>query len=471
MVIVLVVDTFDGAKHGVPLAARKLRALLTAAGHEVRVVACGKTADPLRVRKLWLPYFSFMAKWQGISFGKPDEDALREAFKGADIVHLMLPFPLEKKAEFMARKAEVPVIASFATTARGFLNIAGIGWCTAASGIVYRLLRFSLYKKCKNIICHSVKIRDDLTKYGYPAKLHVIDGSEFEDPSAVSKLEAAYSEAIADDMVTYSDKSRQIFRRNWAVFPSSIDVSNPYKKNRFFFRGWYTFCYYFTVAVAAVGSFILFGLRVEGRKNLRDVKGGAITVSNHVHNVDCAMLASSMAPRRITYTSIEGNFKLPLVRWIIKWVGVVPIPTSTHLLRDFFNLTVQQLKNGKKVHFYPEGSLWQYYTGIRPFKKGAFHMAVNADVPVVPFVLVQRPCTGLRRLFRKKPLFKVIICPAVYANPELSGARQVDDLRDRTYTVMCRALEKDQYNQHMETQYVSAQNLPNENTSAAEQHT
>ena len=469
MVIVIVTDTLD-AKRGVPLTARKLQAYLTAAGHEVRVVAYGKSSEPFRVRKLWIPYFSFMAKWQGITYGRPDEDVLRKAYKGADLVHLMLPFPLEKKAEDIARRTDVPVIASFGTNARGFLNIAGIGWCTAASGIVYRILRFSLYKKCKNIICHSQQIHDDLLRYGYPARLHIIEAADFDDGTVGPKLDSAYAQAIADDRITYSDKSRQIFKRNWAVFPSSIDIAHPYKKKRLFFRALYTWCYYWTVFIAAIGSFLLFGIRSEGRKNLREVKGGAITVSNHVHNVDSAMLAVTMAPQRITFTSIEGNFKLPVVRWAIKWAGAVPIPTSTHLLRDFFNLTIQQLKDGKKVHFYPEGSLWQYYTGIRPFKKGAFHMAIDAGVPIIPAVLVQRPCTGLRRIFRKKSLFKVIICPAVYADPALSGVRQVEELRDRTRKIMCNALEKDQYSLHMETEPKVLYSDPEESSSMAKQH-
>jgi len=470
MVIVFVVDTFVGAKRGVPLAAQKLQKLLTEAGHEVRVVACGKSTSTYRVKRLWLPYFSFMAKWQGISYGQPDEDVLIEAFKGADLVHLMLPFPLEKKAEFLARRFDLPVIASFGTNARGFLNIAGIGWCTAASGIIYRLLRFSLYKKCKNIICHSQEIYDDLHKYGYPANLHLIDEKEFENAAAVPQIEAAYAQAIADDMVTYSDKSRQIFKRNWAVWPSSIDAAHPYKKKGWFFRGWYTWTYIWAVGLSAVVGYIGYGLHIEGHKNLRHLSTGAISVSNHVHNIDSTMIAVSYAPKRMIFTSIEGNFKLPVVRWLIKWVGVVPIPTATRALRSFFDTTVQQLKEGKIIHFYPEGSLWQYYTGLRPFKKGAFHMAIDGDVPVVPVVLVQRPSAGLRRIFRKKPLFSVVICTPVYPDSALSGARQIEDLRDRTYRIMCKALDKDQYNTHSETELAALRPGHNETTSMTEQH-
>lgn len=469
MVIVIVVDTFVGAKRGIPLAANKLEKLLTGVGHEVRVVTCGKSSDIYRVKKMWIPYLSFMAAIQGLCYGKPDEDVLREAFKGADIVHLMLPFPLEDKAEFIARHTETPVIASFGTTARGFLSIAGIGWFTALSGAAYRTLRSGLFKRCKNVICHSQEIHDALQKHEYSANLHLIDEAEFDDAAAVSKIEAAYAQAIADDMVTYSNKSRQIFKRNWAVCRSSIDVTQPYKKNGWFFRGWYTWTYIWVVGLSAIADFFVYGLHVEGHKNLRDVKSGAISVSNHIHNIDCTMVAAALAPHRMTFTSIEGNFRLPVVRWLIKWLGVVPIPTSTHALRGFFDHTVQFLKDGKKVHFYPEGSLWQYYTGLRPFKKGAFHMAVDAGVPIIPVALVQRPASGLRRIFRKKPLFKVVICPAVYADPALAGARQIEDLRDRTHQAMCKALEKDQYDKNRELALESAQQEAFLQTSLTEQ--
>lgn len=446
MVIVLVIDTFDGSAKGAPLAAQNMQRALSQAGHEVRIVSCDYADSMYRVKRRWIPYLSFMAKFQGIAYAKPDEAVLRGAFDGADLVHLVLPFALEKKAAAVARSLQIPVIASFAGNGYTYVQLAGLGLCPGLSGIACRLLQFNFYFKFEHILIHSRKEYTKLPGRSYVQKLDLIEDSDFENiTEAAVRLENIYKRAIADDKVKYTANSHPNFRKNWAVMPSSIDITNPFRKQRLFFRIWYTWCYYSTVALAAVCSYIGFGLRARGRQNLAGLKGGAITVSNHIHNVDGAFIAVSLAPVRIVFTSIEGNFRLPLVRWINKWVGGVPIPAATHALRGFFDHTVNHLKDGKKVHFYPEGSLSQYCTGLRPFKKGAFHMAVNAGVPVIPVVLVQRPCTGLRRIFRRRPLFSAVICPPVYPDPALSGTRQVDDMRDRTYRVMSKALEKDQY--------------------------
>ena len=455
MIIVFVTDTKDIATPGVPFAAQNLRKLLTSAGHEVRVVSCGSDASIYQVRRRWISYFSFWAKRQGVFYAKPDEKVLRDAFQGADLVHLMLPFSLEMKAYEIARRCEIPVIGSFAANAVGFLRLAGLGWFRGLSAVVYKYLQCGFYHKFKNILCHSQAIADDLKKYDYEQKLHVIDESKFEDAAVVGKIEALYEKVIADDLILYADKSRQIFKRNWAILPSCIDVSHPYKKKNFLFRGWCTWTYIWFVGLMAFYNYVVFGFHVQGRRHLRELKTGAISVSNHIHNIDCTMVSASLIPTHTTFTSIPGNFRLPFVRWLLKWLGVVPIPPGRAALLDFSDQTVEQLKTGLRFHFYPEGSLWHYDTGLRPFKKGAFHMAVNANVPILPIVLVQRPVSGLRRIFRIKAQFMGEICEPVYPNTDLTKARQIEDLLARTHRVMRRALSKDHFDTDAEKETVT----------------
>ena len=445
MIIVFVIDASNVAKRGVPLVAQKMQGVLTAAGHEIRVVSCSKSAGAFRIRRNFLSHLSFWARRQGIFFGKPDEEILREAYRGADLVHLMLPFSLEMKAEEIARHVEIPVVGSFPTDAVGFLRMAGLGWFRGLSTIVYKYLQFSFYHKCRNILCHSQAIADVLKKSDYEQKLHVIDNSEWDDPASATKLEALYAKVIADDILLYNDKSRQIFKRNWAIMPSCVDVSQPYKKKNWFSRGWCTWTYIWFVGLMAFFNYIAYGFRVEGHRHLRNLTGGAISVSNHIHNIDCTMVSASLIPTRTTFISIPGNFRLPFVRWLIKWLGVVPIPAGRSSLLDFSDQTVEQLKKGLRFHFYPEGSLWQYDRGLRPFKKGAFHMAVNAGVPILPIVLAQRPVTGIRRIFRQKSQFKGVLCEPVYPDPSLPKARQIEDLLERTHETMRRTLQENPF--------------------------
>ena len=42
------------------------------------------------------------------------------------------------------------------------------------------------------------------------------------------------------------------------------------------------------------------------------------------------------------------------------------------------------LKDGKWLHFFPEGSMWFFYPDIRPLKKAVFKYAVRYNKPVIP---------------------------------------------------------------------------------------
>ncbi len=434
MIIVLVADTIGGDR-GVPGIAEKTASLLAAAGHEVRVLSCRPGDGPFAVRKRHLLFKSLAAARHGISYGKPDEEIIKKALAGADLVHVMYPFALEVKAENIARRMGIPVIATYGLTAREYMSVCGPFRMHRLVPSVYRFLQYDFYYKFKHIICVSDDLKELLPNYDCSSRLHVI-----KDPDSAEELEKIYVRAIADDRIMYESGHVPLFRRNLAFMKSSIDVSDPYRKKNRISRALYTACYYLIDTIAVAVVYLSFGFKVEGRRNLSKIKGGAITVSNHIHGMDGPFLAVSLYPSRITFTSIEGNFRLPLVRWPVKWVGAVPIPASTHLLKDFFALTVEQLKVGRKVHFYPEGSLLKNAEIIRPFKKGAFHMAADAGVPVIPVTLVRRPATGIYRLFRRKALYTAVILPAVYPDPALSGAKQIEDMKDRAHGSMSEAL-------------------------------
>ena len=57
--------------------------------------------------------------------------------------------------------------------------------------------------------------------------------------------------------------------------------------------------YFVAVPVIYLISKVMFGLKIEGRENLEKVKGASITVSNHVHFLDCAMIGLATFPKKI----------------------------------------------------------------------------------------------------------------------------------------------------------------------------
>ena len=440
MIIVILIDTYEKGHHCVPLTAQRVNQILTDAGHTTRIVGLGQSKTPYKLRSRHIPLYSTLGKIRGIRYAKTNTLTLEKAIEGADMVHAFLPFSLEKKGEWVARLKEVPILTSCAMDAKGFQKLSGLGWFSSFAPVTWQFLQFSYFQKFKNILCHNPEIYRELERNGFPQKLHCVDFDKDSDDVLLRKILLAYDCAKKDDLLTYQDKSRQIFQRNWAVMPSSIDLAEPYAESRLPGRVFHNICYGLGVSLFAAVNFTYYGLRIKGHRNIAAFKGGAFTVSNHLHNVDATMLAASLFPRHVTFTSIEGNFRLPLIRWLIKWVGVVPIPKTTKALGSFFEKTVDFAKNGHIIHFYPEGSLWQYSKTLRPFKKGAFHMAIDAGVPIIPVVLAQRPPKGLYRLFRKKSLFTTLVLQAVYPNDHLEGPEQVSELKTRVHAVMQEAL-------------------------------
>lgn len=148
---------------------------------------------------------------------------------------------------------------------------------------------------------------------------------------------------------------------------------------------------------------IVYGLKIEGKENIKNLKSGAITISNHVLVLDCAMVGLACKWKKVCYTVQEESFKIPFVGKLIILLNAIPIPTKMEKKKDFVKEVNTRLQKGKIVHFYPEGSLVAYCKEIREFKNGAFDFAIKNQVPIVPMVFSYRNPQGIRKLFKRKP--------------------------------------------------------------------
>lgn len=88
-------------------------------GYEVRVITTGEPGDGLYI----VPAYSHnlaatIASWNGIAFGKPDEEVIARALDGADVVHMYMPFPLAKRVHKMAMERHIPCTAALPRAAR-----------------------------------------------------------------------------------------------------------------------------------------------------------------------------------------------------------------------------------------------------------------------------------------------------------------------------------------------------------------
>ena len=184
------------------------------------------------------------------------------------------------------------------------------------------------------------------------------------------------------------------------------------------------------------------GLIVKGRKNLRKnkklIKGGVISVCNHVHLFDylgITLAIKPVHPNVLVWDKNVNGDSGPLVRL----VGGVPIPENNPKATHVFLKSIEeQLDNHGWIHLYPEGSMWEYYAPIRPFKKGAAFFACRFNRPIIPMAYSYRKPTFIRKIFFKQPArFTLNIGKPLFPNNDLPLAEREHDLTVRMHEAVC----------------------------------
>src|SRR6185369_9027122 len=111
---------------------------------------------------------------------------------------------------------------------------------------------------------------------------------------------------------------------------------------------------------------------------------------------------------------------------LVRLLGGVAVPLTPAGLPLFFSELQLFLAQGRMVHFFPEGELEPYHPGLRDFKQGAFHLAAQARVPVVPLSIRFTPPSRPRRLFSRKPTMVLVIGePIVPATTDPRSDRRI----------------------------------------------
>ncbi len=126
------------------------------------------------------------------------------------------------------------------------------------------------------------------------------------------------------------------------------------------------------------------GVRVQVTGAERLTPGQAyIFTPNHQSMIEVPLLVTYLK-RNIAYLAKKEVFKYPIFGYGIGLMGVVPVDRrNTQSAVESARLATENLRKGKSYAVYPEGT--RSPDGrLLPFKKGAFIMAVEGRVPVVP---------------------------------------------------------------------------------------
>jgi lysophosphatidate acyltransferase len=115
----------------------------------------------------------------------------------------------------------------------------------------------------------------------------------------------------------------------------------------------------------------------------------AVFVGNHQTELDVLMLAN-IFPQYCSVTAKSSLKRVPFLGWFMALSGTVFIDRqNSSSAREAMKGAAEEIRRERQsVYMFPEGTRSYYKEpGLLPFKKGAFHLAVQAKVPIVPVVV------------------------------------------------------------------------------------
>ena len=136
---------------------------------------------------------------------------------------------------------------------------------------------------------------------------------------------------------------------------------------------------------------ILYGMGMFPSRlgGLKTKKGTAyIFVANHVSMIDVMLLVSTVRKNPLVFIGKKELDKIPFFGSIYKRTMILVDRSSNESKKKVFEQTKKKLKSGVSIGIFPEGTVPNLDIELAPFKHGAFTIAIEHQVPVVPITFL-----------------------------------------------------------------------------------
>ena len=227
-------------------------------------------------------------------------------------------------------------------------------------------------------------------------------------------------------------------KNNGAIFDGNypyIDRSKGFKFKQFWVR------LLLNVIVFPICP-IYMGLRIKNRKNLNkykdQLKNGAITVSNHIHMWDYIAVMKAIRHRKphviVWAPNVRGESGT-----LVRLVGGIPIPDGDLAGKVAFNKAIEDsLARGEFLQIYAEGSMWECYPYIRPFKVGAASLACRCNKPILPIGFsFRKPSWFRKHILGQEVAITLNMGEPIFPDENLPEQERRIDLTTRVHNAVC----------------------------------
>jgi 1-acyl-sn-glycerol-3-phosphate acyltransferase len=127
-------------------------------------------------------------------------------------------------------------------------------------------------------------------------------------------------------------------------------------------------------------------LKVDRKVKSSKLPQPAIYCGNHVSYLDI-VASYRITSRYFVFMGKQELSKAPLFNIFFKEMNILVDRSSNVGSHRAFRQAAQELESGNSVFLYPEGTI-SSLGKLRPFKNGAFRLAIEKQVPIIPVTYV-----------------------------------------------------------------------------------
>ena len=151
---------------------------------------------------------------------------------------------------------------------------------------------------------------------------------------------------------------------------------------------WYP--YFFRLA-RIWAKFILVGMgflyRVKTDKTL--VPGGSyMFIANHTSMIDIMLMLVAVPDNPFVFVGKKELARIPLFGFFYKRTCILVDRSDVKSRQAVFHKAQKRLNSGLSICIFPEGGVPEEHIDLDTFKDGAFRLAINHKIPVVPLVFL-----------------------------------------------------------------------------------
>lgn len=124
-------------------------------------------------------------------------------------------------------------------------------------------------------------------------------------------------------------------------------------------------------------------ISIQRKSGKKKIKGPCVYCSNHTSYLDI-MYTYILIPDFFVSMPKQELEKVPLFNILIRKLNI-PVDRKSRIdSYRAFSIANEYLRDGVSVFLFPEGTISKNAPHMRPFKNGAFKLAIENKVPVVP---------------------------------------------------------------------------------------